>query len=69
MSEFTIKEHNAETNEISERPMTKQEIAEYQAILDQTAKKKLEIEAKEAARQTILDKLGLTADEVAALGL
>jgi hypothetical protein len=58
-----IKIHNAETDEIIEREMNTAEFAQYQ--LDQAAQvaAKSEAEAKEASRQAILDRLGLTADE------
>jgi len=52
--------HNAQTNEIIIEPMTKDEIA---------AMEKMQAEANEifVKKQELLDKLGLTADEVAAL--
>lgn len=55
-----IQQHNCETGEITQRELTAEEIskrdAEYQA--DQEAKA-----IKAAARQAILDRLGLTEDE------
>jgi hypothetical protein len=59
-----IVEHNAETNEVIERPMTAAEEKELIATHAAFAK---EQEAKERAKQEVLAKLGLTADEVAAL--
>ena len=59
--------HNVLTGEIITRDFNDAELA--QAKLDQ-AQAKLEAEAqtaKQAARQAVLDKLGLTADEAAAL--
>ena len=55
--------HNVETGEIIQREMNAQELLELEA--DQKAKKVTEAEAvaKEAARQALLDKLGITADE------
>ena len=62
-----ITEHNLLTGEIVERDQTAAELAQvaadkvsFQAEADAQA-------AKIAARQAVLDKLGLTADEAAAL--
>ncbi len=63
--------HNVETGEVIEREMTLDEIAEDN---DKQAKAEAERVAQEAgeatkaaARQAVLDKLGLTADDVTAL--
>jgi hypothetical protein len=59
--------YNAATGETIERDLTAEELE--QAAADKIAgeaSKKAE-EAKKAARQAVLDKLGLTADEAAAL--
>jgi phosphopantetheinyl transferase (holo-ACP synthase) len=59
-----IKIHNVETGEIVEREMNADELAQYeldQATAEATA---AEAAAKEAARAALLDKLGITADEV-----
>ena len=55
-----IQEHNCETGEITQRELTAKEIKdrEKQRQADIAA-----TESKTAARQLILDKLGLTADE------
>ena len=58
-----IKIHNAETDEVIEREMNDTEFAQYQADRETARIEKAEAEAKEAARQAILDRLGLTADE------
>ena len=58
-----IIEHNTETNEIIEREMTAKEIEANEAINAQF----IQEADKVAAKQAVLDKLGLTADEVAAL--
>jgi hypothetical protein len=54
-----------------EREMTKQEIAEYEATIEANETDKAAQDtaraAKVAARQAVLDKLGLTANEAAAL--
>jgi hypothetical protein len=62
-----IKIHNATTGEIIEREMTDEELAQNEADLITQAKWQKAVDEKEAAKQAVLDKLGLTADEVAAL--
>lgn len=59
-----IVEHNVETNEVVERKMTPAEEKEFVQSQKTFA---AEQAAKETARQAILDKIGLTAEEVAAL--
>lgn len=62
-----IIEHNVKTGEIIEREMTDQELAQYK-IQQAQAQAETETEASTAAaRQAILDRLGLTADEAALL--
>ena len=58
-----IRIHNVETNEIIDREMNNDEFALWEA--DQVAQlaKQAEAEAKEAQRQAILDRLGLTSEE------
>jgi hypothetical protein len=63
MTNPTIKIHNATTGEIIEREMNADEFAEYELIQNEAAQQVAEAEAKEAARQALLDKLGITADE------
>lgn len=54
---------NCETNEVIEREFTPDEYAQYE--IDQSAElsKVSKIAAKEAARQALLEKLGITAEE------
>lgn len=61
--------HNIETGEVTEieRDETVIEKTEREEWLAQNAAEKAERDAKEAARQDVLTKLGLTADEAAAL--
>ena len=59
----TIRIHNTETDEVIDREMNDAEFAQYQADQAAQAIAKAEVEAKEAQRQAILDRLGLTADE------
>jgi hypothetical protein len=62
-----VRIHNTETDEVIDREMTDNEFAEYQAEQAEYAAKQAEVEAKATARQAILDRLGLTADEAAIL--
>jgi hypothetical protein len=58
-----IKIHNIETNEIIEREMNADELTllEINKVKDQ--ENKVALQTKEVARQALLDKLGITADE------
>jgi hypothetical protein len=58
-----IRIHNTETNEVIDREMTAAEFKVYEADQAAQAIAKAEAETKEAERQAILDRLGLTADE------
>jgi len=58
---------NALTGEETWRDYTDAEIAEVEAAQAEAAKTLLEAEAKEAARQAVLTKLGLTAEEAQVL--
>lgn len=62
---------NAETGEETIRPYTAEEIAEVEALQAERkaeqALRNAEQATKDAARQAVLDKLGLSAEEVAAL--
>lgn len=55
--------HNVETGEIIEREMNAEELAQWEAIQATADAEVVEAAAKEAARQALLDKLGITADE------
>ncbi len=59
--------HNIETNEITTRNYTPEEIAQQKEMEKQNEKTLTEMAEKSLLRQTVLDKLGLSADEVAAL--
>jgi len=67
MSKPIIKIHNVETNEIIEREMTDEEYETYESSRADQVTAQSEQAAKDAARQAVLDKLGLTSDEIAAL--
>ena len=61
---------DAATGEVTERPLTSDEIAEREASHAEAQARQAEAEAKATARESALAKLaalGLTADEVAAL--
>lgn len=62
---------DATTGEETIRPYTKEEIKAVEALQAEMAAAKAEHDAeqaeRDAARQAVLDKLGLSADEIAAL--
>ena len=58
-----IRIHNTETNEIIDRRMTDEEFAIYQQDANQSQAKTAELAQKAAAKQAVLEKLGLTAEE------
>ena len=59
-----VRIHNAETNEIIDREMNDVEFAQYEADQAVNAIAKAEAKAKETAKLAILDRIGLTADEL-----
>ena len=61
------KEFNAITGEETFRDLTPEELAEVEAGRAKMAALAEEENAKQAARQVVLDKLGLTDEEAAAL--
>jgi hypothetical protein len=63
MTKPTIRIHNIETNEIIDREMNDAEFAEYEAREAEKAIEQAEAEAKATARQALLTRLGLTAEE------
>jgi hypothetical protein len=67
MTKPTIRIHNSQTNEIIDREMNNAELKIYEAQLKADAELQAEAEAKAAQRQAILDRLGLTSEEVALL--
>jgi len=60
----TIVIQDLATDEIIDREMNDAEFAQYQADKAADAIVKAEAEAKETAKATILDRIGLTADEL-----
>ena len=72
MSKPMIKIHNADTGEIVEREMNAAEIKQTDADLlnaANRAQEKAKAEADKLAAQAKLEALGLTADDLKALGL
>ena len=68
----TIKIHNAQTGEVIEREMNAEEQAQWQSVQDRlAARQEAEVEAaaKKAIAEAKLAALGLTADDLKALGL
>jgi len=59
----TITIHNVETGEVIERELTAAEVKELQKKEAEDAAKMAERAAAEAAKQAIINKLGITADE------
>ena len=64
MSRPLIRIHNTETDEVIDREMTAAEFKIYEADKTERATKQAEADAKETAKAAILDRIGLTADEL-----
>ena len=64
MSKPMIRIHNTETDEVIDREMTAAEFKIYEAEEAAQATAKAEAEAKAIAKAAILDRIGLTADEL-----
>jgi gamma-glutamyl phosphate reductase len=62
-----ITEHNAETGEITQREMTADELEKHNQAIATVEALEAEAQAKATAREAILDRLGLTAEEVSLL--
>jgi hypothetical protein len=59
-----VRIHNIETDEVIDREMNDAEFAQYEADKAAQVIAKAEAEAKETAKAAILDRIGLTADEL-----
>ena len=59
----TIVIHNTETGEIIERDMTAEELAQHQKDLANAEAEKVKKQQKAAAKEALLEKLGISADE------
>ena len=64
MTKPQIKEYNCQTGEEIVRDATTAEIAQIKIDADNAATEKAETEAKAATKAAILDRIGLTADEL-----
>ena len=62
-----VRIHNLETNEIIDREMNSEELAQYEIDKTNALAIQAEAEAKATQRQAILDRLGLTSEEAALL--
>jgi hypothetical protein len=72
MSDPIVKEHNTDTAEIVERPMTANELDAFNAmaaIENEIQQKKSDLETAKTAAEAKLTALGLTKDDLKALGL
>jgi hypothetical protein len=58
-----VRIHNAETNEIIDREMNDAEFAQYEIDKANTEAKAVEMQARADAKQALLERLGITADE------
>lgn len=67
MTKPIIREHDIETDTIIDREMTDEEIKQKAEVDAFDAERAQQKAAADEARQAVLDKLGLSADEVAAL--
>ena len=67
MNRPIIMDHNSTTGEYIEREMTEYEWEQTQLVEARDAAKAVEDAAKAAAKQALLDKLGITAEEAALL--
>ena len=59
----TIKIHNAETGEVTERDMTAEELAQWEADKAEAEAQAQAEAAKAAQKQALLNRLGITEDE------
>ena len=64
MTKPIIRIHNIETDEVIDREMTAAEFKVYEAQQKADADAKAEAEAIETAKAAILDRIGLTVDEL-----
>ena len=64
MTKPIIRIHDLATNEVIDREMTAAEFKQYEADQKTEAARIAEIKAKQADKLAILDRIGLTADEL-----
>ena len=63
MTKPLIRIHNLQTDEVIDREMNDEEFEAYELQVANAEKRQVEAETKTAARQAILDRLGLTEEE------
>jgi len=63
MTRPLIRIHDLSTNEITDREMNDEELAEFEAQQKQATQAKKDYEIREAQKLALLDKLGITEDE------
>jgi hypothetical protein len=63
MTKPMIRIHNAETDEVIDREMTNEELAQWEADQAKAAQDKAEAEARATQKAALLDRLGITEDE------
>lgn len=63
----TIRIHNAETNETVDREMTKAEFDKYKLDIEANTEKADKVAQDESAKEAVLNRLGITAEEAALL--
>ena len=59
-----VRIHNVQTDEVIDREMNDAEFAQYEENKALQTATKVEADAKEIAKAAILDRIGLTADEL-----
>jgi hypothetical protein len=59
-----VRIHNSETDEVIDREMNDAEYAQFLADQAENVLVRAEIQSRETAKKAILDRLGLTADEL-----
>jgi len=67
MTKPMVRIHNSQTDELIDREMNADEFAAYETAQAEQETRKAGQGAKDALKQAVIDKLGLSADEVAAL--
>lgn len=63
MTRPTVRIHITETDEVIDRQMNDAEFAQFKIDTEIRLAREAELEAKATARQALLDRLGITADE------
>jgi hypothetical protein len=67
MTRPIIRIHDISLDEIIDREMNDEEFAQYNLELKQQAIKQAELDSQIAAKQAVLDRVGITAEEAALL--